>query len=190
MLVLESSNVNNSPEPLQQSLEQPLKQSFEQMHFVEEVGLMFELVGLPRMSGRILGWLLISNPQQQSHSELAEVLQASKGSISTMTRMLIQIGLIERVSLPGDRRDYFQIKPNAWAQMTKQRMAQITAFRELAEKGLTLLQDDSPRQQQRLQEMHDMHAFLEREIPLLDERWEAEQKQRQGQKLAQVWPSA
>lgn len=191
MLVLELSNVKNSPEPLKQSLEQPLKQSFEQMHFVEEVGLMFEMVGLPRMSGRILGWLLISNPQQQSHSELAEVLQASKGSISTMTRMLIQIGLIERVSLPGDRRDYFQIKPNAWAQMTKQRMAQITAFRELAEKGLALLKEDSPRQQQRLQEMHDMHAFLEREIPLLDERWEAEQKQRQRQKLAQeVRPSA
>ncbi len=152
------------------------KQPFEQMHFVEEVGLMFEMVGLPRMSGRIFGWLLISNPPKQSHSELAEVLQASKGSISTMTRLLIQIGLIERVSLPGDRRDYFQIKPNAWAQMTKQRMAQITAFRQLAEKGLHLLQDVSPNLQQRLCEMRDIHAFLERELPLLDQRWEQEQQ--------------
>jgi DNA-binding transcriptional regulator GbsR (MarR family) len=172
MLALELSNVNNSTEALNQ--EQP----FEQVHFVEEVGLMFELAGLPRMSGRIFGWLLISNPPQQSHSEIAEVLQASKGSISTMTRLLIQIGLIERVSLPGERRDYFQIKPNAWSQMTKQRMAQITAFRQLAEKGLDLLKDTSPRLQQRLQEMRDIHAFLERELPLLDERWEAEQKQR------------
>lgn len=171
MLILELSNVKNSPPPLNQ------KQSFEQMHFVEEVGLMFELVGLPRMSGRIFGWLLISNPPQQSHTELAEVLQASKGSISTMTRLLIQIGLIERVSLPGERRDYFQIKPNAWSQMSKQRVAQITAFRQLADKGLELLKDTPPPLQQRLQEMRDLHAFLEREMPRLNEQWELEQKQ-------------
>jgi DNA-binding transcriptional regulator GbsR (MarR family) len=179
MLVSELSNVKCSADALDQAVNQPS----EQMHFVEEVGLMFELAGLPRMSGRIFGWLLISNPQQQSHSELAEVLQASKGSISTMTRLLIQIGLIERLSLPGERRDYFQIKPNAWTQMTKQRMAQIVAFRELAEKGLDLLKHEPPRQQQRLQEMRDIHAFLEREMPRLDERWEIEQKQRLQQEM-------
>lgn len=144
---------------------------------------MFELVGLPRMSGRIFGWLLISDPPQQSASELAEVLQASKGSLSTMTRLLIQIGLIERVSLPGERRDYFQIKPHAWTQMTKQRIAQITAFRQLAERGLELLADSPPRLSDRLQEMRDIHAFLERELPLLDERWEREQAEQSIHKI-------
>jgi DNA-binding transcriptional regulator GbsR (MarR family) len=170
MLVSGLSNVNSSAKVLSSELNQ--EQSVEQMHFVEEMGLMFEMLGLPRMSGRIFGWLLISSSPQQSHAELAEVLQASKGSISTMTRLLIQIG----VSLPGDRRDYFQIKPHAWSQMTKQRMAQITAFRQLAEKGLNLLKDQPPKLQQRLQEMHDIHTFLEREMPLLDQRWELEQK--------------
>ncbi|MFQ3629252.1 MAG: MarR family transcriptional regulator, partial [Cyanobacteriota bacterium] len=84
------------------------EQPFEHTHFVEEVGLMFELIGLPRMAGRIFGWLLISQPPHQSSGELAEVLQASKGSISSMTRLLIQLGLIERLPLPGDRRDFFQ----------------------------------------------------------------------------------
>jgi DNA-binding transcriptional regulator GbsR (MarR family) len=151
------------------------EQPFDRTHFVEEVGLMFEMVGFPRMSGRLFGALLISNPPYQSNGELAEMLQASKGSISTMTRLLIQIGLIERVSISGDRRDYFQIKPHAWAQMTKQRIAQITAFRNLAERGLKLLADEPPKLTQRLQEMHDIHAFLERELPLLDERWVQEQ---------------
>jgi DNA-binding transcriptional regulator GbsR (MarR family) len=151
------------------------EQPFERMHFVEEVGLMFELVGLPRMSGRIFGGLLISNPPHQTHGELAEMLQASKGSISSMTRMLIQLGLIERTSLPGDRRDYFQIKPNAWSRLTQQRMAQITAFRQLAEQGLKLMEGEPLPLKTRLQEMHDMHAFLERELPLLDDRWALEQ---------------
>lgn len=146
---------------------------------------MFELVGFPRMSGRIFGWLLISDPPQQSTGELATGLQASKGSISTMTRLLIQIGLIERVSIPGERRDYFQIKPHAWSQLTKQRIAQITSFRQLAEKGLSLLEGSSPPLQERLQEMRDIHAFWERELPLLDKRWELEQQQQQQQQQTQ-----
>lgn len=151
-------------------------QQFKEKHFIEEVGLSFELVGLPRMAGRIFGWLLISNPPHQSPNELVEILQASKGSISTMTRLLVQIGLIERISLPGQRRDYFRIKLNAWSQLAEQRLAQITAFRQLAERGLELFADDDPLRQ-RLEEMHDVHAFLERELPILNERWEAEREE-------------
>jgi len=67
--------------------------------FVEEVGISFEDMSLPRMAGRILGWLFISDPPYQSIGELAEALMASKGSISTMTRLLTQLNLIERFSL-------------------------------------------------------------------------------------------
>ena len=144
----------------------------ERQHFIEEVGLLFESSGLPRMAGRVLGWLLISNPPHQSPGELADVLQASKGSISTMTRLLEQIGLIERISLPGQRRDYFRIKPNAWSELSKRRMAQITAFRQLAERGLEILQEEDRQLRDRLQEMHDIHAFFEQEIPHLIDRWE------------------
>ena len=124
------------------------------------------------MAGRIFGWLLISDPPHQSPSELAEVLQASKGSISTITRLLMQIGLIERISLPGQRRDYFRIKPDAWSQLTRQRMAQMTAFRQLAERGLQLMTGQEAELQQRLEEMRDMHAFCEQELPRMLERWE------------------
>jgi DNA-binding transcriptional regulator GbsR (MarR family) len=140
--------------------------------FIEEVGLSFEVMGLPRMAGRIFGWLLLSDPPHQSPGELAKVLQASKGSISTMTRLLVQIGLIERISLPGQRRDYFRIKLNAWSEVSKQRLAQISTFRQLAEQGLQILETDDPVLRQRLEEMRDIHAFLEREFPLMTDRWE------------------
>lgn len=143
-----------------------------QMHFVEDVGVSFEMVGLPRMAGRIFGWLLISNPPHQSPGELAEVLQASKGSISTMTRLLMQIGLLERISLPGQRRDYFRIKPNAWTELTRQRMVQITVFRQLAERGLEVIAQSDPKLRERLEDMRDMHLFLEQELPRLIDRWE------------------
>jgi len=63
-------------------------QQVEEKRFVEEVGIFFEQSSLPRMAGRILGWLMISNPPHQTTGELTQALLASKGSISTMTRLL------------------------------------------------------------------------------------------------------
>lgn len=152
---------------------------FEKKRFIEEVGLLFEQTGLPRMAGRILGWLLIADPPHQTTSDLTEALLASKASISTVTRLLIRIGLIERISLPGERRDYFRIRSGAWHQHFKESLAQTTATRQLAERGLELLEGDAHLNRQWLEEMRDMYAFFEREFPALMERWEQEHKLRQ-----------
>ena len=70
---------------------------------IEELGIIFKEVGLPRMAGRILGWLLICNPPYQSAAELSAVVGGSKGSISSMTRLLIQGGLMERMGILESR---------------------------------------------------------------------------------------
>jgi DNA-binding transcriptional regulator GbsR (MarR family) len=146
----------------------------EEKHFVEEFGIAFEQIGMPRMAGRILGWLFISDPPHQSTDQLAEALMASKGSISTVTRLLIQIGLIERISLPGVRHDYFRIRPGALQHQLKQGVEQVAMFRKLAERGLELMEGKAPLARQGLEEMRDMYAFFEREFPSLLERWEQE----------------
>lgn len=148
----------------------------EELMYVEKVGLHFEQLTMPRMAGRIFGWLLISESPLVSMSELVDVLQASKSSISSMTRLLIQIGLVELVSLPGERRDYYRIASNAWANSLKDRLVQAHTFRQLAEEGLTLLIGSNPERLQRLEEMHSMYAFLEAELPKLLERWQFERK--------------
>ncbi len=144
----------------------------QKQRFVEDVALVFEEIGLTRMAGRILGWLLISNPPHQSADELAEALQASKGSISTMTRLLIQLDLIERAGIPGDRRDYFRMKPDVWAQLLQARMSQVTDLHQLAEEGLELLEGEPAELRQRIQDMHDLYSYIETELPILIERWE------------------
>ena len=152
------------------------EQQVEEKNFVEEFGIVFEQLGLTRMAGRILGRLLISDPPHQSIDELAEALSASKGSISTTTRLLIQLSLIERFSLPGVRHDYFRVRPGALDHLTRQRTAQITMLRRLAERGLELVEDKDPLIRGGLEEMRDIYAFYEREFPALVERWEQERK--------------
>jgi len=172
-------NVFNQSSSSALNLTLPEHKQAERQQFIEQVGLLFEADGFPRMAGRIFGWLLISNPPYQSLGELVEVLQASKSSVSTMTRLLMHIGLIERISVPGYRRDYFRIKPNAPFEMTKKQIAQISAFRKLAEQGLDLLASEEPSLRHRLQEMRDIHVFFEQELPLMLQRWEQRRSLRQ-----------
>ena len=149
---------------------------FRERHFVEDFGLLLEQNGLPRMAGRIVGWLLICNPPHQSINDLAQTLRASKGSISTMTRLLIEMDIVERIALPEDRRDYFRITPGAWSQIIMMELSEVTTGHQLAERGLDIVAGQPPELQARLKEAHDLYAFLEREYPILIERREAERK--------------
>ncbi len=100
------------------------------------------------------------------------------GSISTATRLLIQVGLIERISLAGRRRDYFQIKPGAWDQMLEGSLHDLIAVRLLlAERGLKLLEGKPLHLRRRLEEMLDVYLFFEREFPALLTRREQERKE-------------
>ena len=89
------------------------KISEDHSRFVEEMGLWFEKFSMPRMMGRIYGWLLICENPQQSSQEIGDAVGGSKGSVSTNTRVLVQFGLIERIGIPGKRAIYFQTRVSA-----------------------------------------------------------------------------
>jgi len=150
----------------------------DELAYVEEVGFYFEQAGLPRMAGRILGWLLICDPPHQTAADLAAVLRASKGSISTATRQLVTARLIERLALPGERRDYFRVRPDGWAERMRWSIAALTDFRRLTQRGLDLVGDVDPRRRERLEAIDDFYAWLEREWPALFARWEQEYRAR------------
>jgi DNA-binding MarR family transcriptional regulator len=140
--------------------------------FIEEIGLVFDSMHLPRMAGRVLGAILLGPADGPTAAELAETLQASKGSISNMTQLLIHYRFVERTVRAGERRDRFVIKSGAWARMMLWRLELLQRLQELAGDGLELLGPDGNAEP--LQEARDMYAFLEQELPKLFERWEVE----------------
>jgi hypothetical protein len=142
--------------------------------FIGEIGLVFESMHLPRIAGQIFGTLLLAPPIGYTATELVEMLQVSKGSVSGMTRLLMHYELVSRVSLPGDRRDRFVIKPGASAEMLLGRMALLGQLQSLAHDGLELLGPDGDPGP--LMEVRDMYAFLQRELPLLIDRWEEQRR--------------
>jgi DNA-binding transcriptional regulator GbsR (MarR family) len=128
------------------------------------------------MTGRILGWLMIVNQPHQSTSQLVEALSATKSSVSSATNLLIRVGFLERVSLPGERVNYFRLRPAGWQHMMNQRVAQISMFRRTLEHGMKLLEGKDQANREWLEEMLNMYTFLERELPAWLERWQEERQ--------------
>lgn len=149
-------------------------------HFVEEFALAYEAAGIPRTAGRILGWLMVCDPPEQTASQLVEALGASKASISTMTRLLVQMHLIERVPKRGSRQDYFRIRPGTWSERVKSGLASLSVYKTLADKGLRLLENAPPERGERLREMRALYAFFEEELQGLFERYERRKRKRKG----------
>ena len=155
----------------------------ERREYVEEFGLLFGQFGLSKMLGRVLGVLMISDPPERSAEELADALEASRGSISQTTRSLIQMGLVQRWSKPGERRDYFRIKPGAWHEIMRREMDALGGFRKTAERGLELLDSNDPDARRSLEEMRDFYTYWEREMPAVLQRWEKESQSRDPEPL-------
>ena len=139
--------------------------------FIEEFALYFEQSGFPRMPGRVLGWLLISDPPHQSMNQLVEVLHASKSSISTSVRHLIDAGFIERVSFPGVRRDYYRMRPDCDIASIERFASRIAGFAKLAASWLSLLENLSDTRLQKLKMMRDVNTFMEQELSKAAQHW-------------------
>lgn len=149
--------------------------------FVEKAGVVLETTGLTRLSGRLLGWLLICSPREQSAEDLVTALRASTGGISTQARALIRYGFIERIGLTGDRRTYYRLKDHAFEAAFVEQTQAMSMVRALADEGLDLLRaapgkSGSGQDVGRLSQMRDLFAFMEGEWPELVRRFHAQQQ--------------
>ena len=149
----------------------------QESELVERMAQLLAEAGMPRVAGRIWAYLLICEPPQQSAAELAEALHASRGAISGAVRILATAGLIRRTRRPGERREVFLVPPGSIIGTLNARLPVTTMWRQTADDGLELLRDRTPEQRARLQEVRDVYAFMETELPSMLERFVARRKE-------------
>jgi len=143
----------------------------EEAEFVEEMGQFLGSSGMTPMAGRMWGWLLICDPADQTASDLAAELHASRGAISGTARLLTTAGMIRRTRRRGDRREYFTAPPGALVALLAGAGASFRRFREITGDGLAIMESRPPEARARLQEIHDAYAFFEQEYPALIDRY-------------------
>ncbi|GIU92455.1 MAG: HTH-type transcriptional regulator MmpR5 [Acidimicrobiia bacterium] len=119
---------------------------------VEAWGRCWEDMGLPRSDGRLLGYLLVCDPPEQSSADLRKTLGMSAGSVSMATRRLMALGLVERTSRPGSRSSYFRVVPGGWMRLMEGELGRIERLARLAQASERLCSDDRSVELRRLTE--------------------------------------
>ncbi|HYF38125.1 MAG TPA: MarR family transcriptional regulator [Gemmatimonadales bacterium] len=145
--------------------------------FIENMGLVLESDGLPRIAGRIFGLLLVSE-EPRSLDDLAAELGVSKASVSTNARLLEHRGVLEQVSRPADRRDYYQVPHDLFSHTMAQRLARWQRFHETIGAARTILPIRSPEVRERLEEYEQAYAYMSRVISEALGRWQTMREKR------------
>ena len=128
--------------------------------WVERVGDFFAAnYGMPPITGRIVGWLLICDPPEQSAAEIAAAIRASRASLTTNMRGLTAAGLARRFRRAGERTAYYRIDDDAWETVIRRRMASIADIEGLTEAGVRLIGPASARAG-RLRATHEIFAWF------------------------------
>jgi HTH-type transcriptional regulator, glycine betaine synthesis regulator len=84
----------------------------------DAVGRLIEFWGFKRHMGRIWALLYLSD-EPLSAPDLQEKLQLSAGSVSMATAELLRWGVVKKVWLHGQRRDYFSAESNFWKMISR-----------------------------------------------------------------------
>lgn len=158
-----------------------MSQYNERTNYIEETGLLFENLGTTRMSGRILGYLMITDKEMVSFDELCQVLQASKSSISTNVKSLITLHYVKPLTLPGDRKTYYMLSPDLdWVDSLMKRVELLSVMTNLFKKGLDLRVNKKDKASEWLRMSVEFYEWVLQEYPKFLARWEAEKPKKQA----------
>src|SRR6185312_9993650 len=115
--------------------------------------------GLSPIAGRRFATFLLSD-RPQSLDALAAALGVSKASVSTEARHLFERGIVERVSVAGDRRDYYELAPDFFAQVIRSRVARWRRIQQLIDEVRTSQSEPSARVRSRFASIDEIQSFV------------------------------
>ena len=133
--------------------------------FVEQFGLISQESGDTRISGRIVGLLLVEG-QALSLAQICERLGVSKASVSTNARLLARRGAIKLTTQAGDRQDYYELSSLSYFDLIGDLAAR---FKRHAKSMETCVEDMRTENQQAADRAAQVQEFFEKSGEILDD---------------------
>ena len=126
----------------------------------------------PPMVGRLIGYLAVCDPPEQSIGDLAEALLASRSAIAGAVKVLETMQLVRRTRVAGERMDRVRIDLSS-PQAMGMDVSEYQELAELAREGLEVLRDAPAERRAVLLEMSAFSEFLLEQMPLMQQAWQA-----------------
>ena len=127
--------------------------------------------GFPPMVGRLIGYLAVCDPPEQSITELADALLASRSAITGAAKMLETLHVVSRTRAAGERLDRVRIDLGS-PQSLGMDIGEYEELRDMASEGLEVLRDAPAERRAVLLEMRAFADFLLEQIPRFQQEWE------------------
>jgi hypothetical protein len=144
-----------------------------ELAFADRVGRFFaRQYGLPPVTGRVLGWLLICDPPEQTAAEIADALQTSRSAVGGAIAALENQGMIRRTRAAGERADRVSFHPDADVRGLES-PGEYGALLAMTRDGLEVLRDAPPARRARLLWAAAFYEFLLERMPALADEWRA-----------------
>jgi DNA-binding transcriptional regulator GbsR (MarR family) len=144
----------------------------EEITFADHVGRFYaRRYAFPPMVGRVLGYLLVCEPPEQSIAELSEALLASRSAITGALEVLERLHAIHRSRAAGERMDRVRLDFSS----AEARGFDITEYEELGElarEGLEVLRDAPAERKADALEMAAFADFLVEQTRRMQQEWE------------------
>jgi hypothetical protein len=125
----------------------------------------------PPMVGRLLGYLAVCDPPEQSIGELAEALLASRSAIAGAIKVAETTHAVSRSRSAGERMDRVRIDLSS-PQSLGMDSSEYEELADLAREGLDVLRDAPPERRSVLLGISAFADFLIEQMPRLRQEWE------------------
>ena len=123
----------------------------------------YKNLGYSSLMGKIIALLLVA-PEPLSLDDISESLQMSKGPISQISRKLKDHHLIEKVWVPGERKDYYRVTDDIFGQAFSNYTSSMKRNLKMAEhfkETLSELEMHDDQTRQFSERMQEMEAFYD-----------------------------
>jgi hypothetical protein len=124
----------------------------------------------PPMVGRLLGYLAVSDPPEQTIGDLAEALLASRSAISGAVKTLETIHAVIRTRSAGDRMDRVRIDMTS-AESMGMDVSEYEELGQLAREGLEVLREAPAERRAILIELAAFADFLVEQVGRFEREW-------------------
>ncbi|MGP7998897.1 MAG: GbsR/MarR family transcriptional regulator [Streptosporangiaceae bacterium] len=143
-----------------------------ELAFADQAGSFYAReYSFPPVTGRLLGYLIVCDPPQQTINELAEALLASRSAITGAVRQLESFQAVRRTRAAGDRLDRVSLNPAAGLQPRGFSPAPYQEQAALAREALALLAGAPAERRAVLEDAAAFYDFLAQRLPEVLDEW-------------------
>ena len=143
-----------------------------ELTFADHMGRFYaRRYAFPPMVGRLIGYLTVCDPPEQSIGELADALLASRSAIANAVKTLETMHLIRRTRAAGERMDRVRLDPTSPQAMGLD-TTEYEEMSELVREGLQVVGDAPLERRALLLEWAEFADFVVEQIKRMGQEWQ------------------